>query len=361
MTMDTLHNLRMSVRDKTAFTFDECSSLLIDWIQTFDRSAHGDEIKLFNQMHIAGMALCVVYHTSTKSHNSKYNLAEALCQFANRILLTSVEIQDMTWQQTIDVISTIQIEFNTLFEPREGGGFTCCVKMQRMIIELMARLGFFLTHSWRCTQKEENEANLDLIQGVTNIDADGWHSVRPDSIIQALDALHAIATASWLILSAQSIPASDEPLLPIHSYHREASLDDFYTMSQIADCPMGAVTQYKHQFRHLFHSTSQVVFYHYPDYSRKKQLPMASLIKEDAEAIAVLPLIQQIAPTIPVIFEHTGAGLKTLHEKNAWQWVVLGGVVLLVDSNMRVYHGDPRRLLEFSQNSSSDESDDDFS
>lgn len=74
---------------------------------------------------------------------------------------------------------------------------------------------------------------------------------------------------------------------------------------------------------------------------------MAQLHETEVDPIALLPLIMQIDPTIPVLHEHTGFGLKAVHAKTKWQWVVVGKVVLLSDENLRVYHADPRELFVY--------------
>jgi len=349
MKSQTISRLHTVLSEDVTPTYNECCSMLLSWITEFDRSEHAKGDSLLNDMHVVGMGMCSAFARFKQSSSENYNLVEALCHFADRIVLCEDAISEMSWQQIADVVTTLQIEFHTLFEPKKRGGFSCCVKMQRLVIELMARLGFFLSRTWRRTNTEEEEVSLDVAHGVFDIDADGWQRVRDDSVVQVLDGLHAIAAGSWLILAAQSIPGKQDKLVDLQNFHREASLDDFYEISQIADTPMGAITQYKHKFRHLFHSTSQVVFYHYPTYSRRKQLSMDDLQAADAEPIALLPLIMQAAPTIPIIHEHTGAGLQAVHARNKWQFVVVGKIVLLSDSAMRIYHGDLRKLLAFAE------------
>lgn len=349
MKSQTISRLHTVLSEDVTPTYNECCSMILSWITEFDRSEHPNAESLLNDMHVVGMGMCSAFSRYKNSSMENYNLVEALCHFADRIVLCETPISDMSWQQITDVVTTLQIEFHTLFEPKKRGGFTCCVKMQRLVIELMARLGFFLSRTWRSTANKENEISVDVAHGVFEVDSEGWQKVRDDSVVQVLDGLHAIAAGSWLILAAQVVPGKQDKLVDIQNYHREASLDDFYEISQIADTPTGAITQYKHKFRHLFHSTSQVVFYHYPSYSRRKQLVMEDLLKKDAEPIALLPLIMQAAPTIPVIHEHTGMGLEAVHARHKWQFVVVGKIVLLSDSAMRIYHADLRRLLAFAE------------
>lgn len=343
----TLLQLQDALTHHTHVSLDECSKLLVFWLQNFDRSAQPADDTLFNHMHIVGMALCAVVHNTMTMEPQQYDFITALGHFAPRIALCSVPIREMSWRQLSDVVATLQIEFGTLFEPKARGGFHCCVKIQRLLLELLARLGFYFTHDWK--SDHATEGTMEELQGMVHTNEEGWMSICDDQKVQILDAIHCMGSASWFMLSANAVPDPSSELNELHNYHREASLDEFYTLSELADCPVGAVVQYAHKFRHLFHSSSQVIFFHFPSYVRPKQVPLNALRADNADAIAVLPLLQQISPTIPVLHEHTGAGFAEVHAKNKWQWVVFGKVVLLSDSNMKVYHGNVRCLLAYTE------------
>lgn len=343
----TLLQLQAALKEHAHVPLDECSKLLVCWLQDFDRSVQPADDTLFNQMHVVGMALCAVVQQTMTMEPQQYDFISALGHFAPRIALSSVPICEMSWRQVSDVVATLQIEFGTLFEPKARGGFHCCVKIQRLLLELMSRVGFYLTRDWKAAPA--SEGTLEELQGIAHTDAEGWMSICDDQKVQILDAIHSLGSASWFMLSAQAVPEPTHDLIDLHNHHREASLDEFYTMSEVADTPVGAVVQYAHKFRHLFHSTSQVIFYHFPSYVRRKQVSLSALQADTAEAIAVLPLLQQIDPTIPVLHEHTGAGFREMHAKSKWQWVVFGKVVLLSDSNMKVYHGNVRHLLAYTE------------
>ena len=61
--------------------------------------------------------------------------------------------------------------------------------------------------------------------------------------------------------------------------------------------------------------------------------------------LLLLPLLQQLHPTVPVLFEHTAAGLRTAHDRQPFAWVVLGPFVVLVNSSMQSYCSDDLRAL----------------
>ena len=126
------------------------------------------------------------------------------------------------------------------------------------------------------------------------------------------------------------------------------------TTSQIVDTPWGAVSQYKHKFQHLFHSTSQVVYFHFPNYLRRKQIPLQELNRADADNVNVLPLLMQVHPDIKVTFEHTGLALRSHHAASRWQWVVVGAFVFLTDERLQVWFGDVRQLAAFARDENRD-------
>jgi hypothetical protein len=113
-----------------------------------------------------------------------------------------------------------------------------------------------------------------------------------------------------------------------------------------SDCVVGTIAQYAHRFAHLFHSVSQAVYYNFPSYARQTQLPLAALQRANAPAVNVLPLLTELSPDIPVLFEHTGAGCRAQHARHRWSWVLWSRFVLLVDADMRSYvAADARTLL----------------
>lgn len=50
----------------------------------------------------------------------------------------------------------------------------------------------------------------------------------------------------------------------------------------------------------------------------------------------LLPLLLELAPHVPVLYEHTGAGHAPTHAQHEWAWVLWAGFVLLVDAKMQV-------------------------
>lgn len=355
-------------------------TLLLSWLRTFNMSAEPLKDKIVNPGHVYGQALSTYAYTVYRDDLASFNLQESLGSYSALVCMHDEALCKMSWQQTQDVLMSLQIHFTQFFEFKDDLGEKCCecaVDLKQIMTLLFARLGFFAMHKWRddadkglgkgnnggpaqakaktpASSSTALDTSVEVMHGVVDIDEHGWKHVREESMVFVLDALHAMFVAHDFFLSAQPILfQGDEGArhnLPIFlfNHHREASLDDFYDLSMMADCPIGSILQYKHRFRYLFHSVSQVIFFHYPTYERQKQLSMDSLHEADVPGINLLPLLMQVKTEIPVLTEHTGLGNASIHAKHEWCWALFGKVVLLVNKNMEVlYAKDLRHLMLF--------------
>ena len=67
---------------------------------------------------------------------------------------------------------------------------------------------------------------------------------------------------------------------------------------------------------------------------QRKQVALSALQAQEAEPIALLPLLMQVQPDMKVLHEHTGIGHKHTHSQNKWHWSVVGNRVLLPNPHM---------------------------
>ncbi len=128
------------------------------------------------------------------------------------------------------------------------------------------------------------------MHGLLDVDADGFCSVRAETIVQLLNGLHSMYCLHSLLTRVLVAPPAE--CEELHAHHSEASNETFFTYSMISDCVVGSITQYAHRFTHLFHSVSQVVYYNFPSYNRQTQLQLEELRRADAPAVNVLPFPQ---------------------------------------------------------------------
>jgi hypothetical protein len=316
-----------------------CCMLLETWLEYMDPNQELAKHSHVNDAHVFGTALASCLYSALGEELSQFDLHTALGEHAQRICMQQEPLHTHSYQQPLDVVLSLQIEFAKLYTDEPDGAVACEVDVQMVLLMLFAQLGSFLGHRWR-----DAGESLQLVQGVVEVGEDGWHRVSVQSAVGVLDAMHAMLVASRLIAKAECLHAGEVPPL-VYNFHREASLDDFYDLSTAADCPIGAILQYKHRFRYLFHSVSQVVYFHYPSYQRRKQMTLEELQAPNAPAIHLLPLLTQVCVDIPVLAEHSGLGLRSRHAGQPWAWAVVAQRVLLMDDAMRVFCARDLRTL----------------
>jgi hypothetical protein len=317
-----------------------CCVLLDTWLEHLDPNQELCNHKHSNDTHTFGIALSTCLHAALHEELLRFDLQAALDTHAARVCMHSEPLHTLSFQQTQETLLSLQIEFAKLYGQAADGAIVSDVDVQMVLLMLFAQLGAFLGHRWR-----ESSESLQIVQGVLEVDEEGWCRVSPQSATAALDAVHAMLVASRLLAKAECVETADPPPSLIYNFHREASLDDFYDVSTAADCPVGAILQYKHRFRFLFHSVSQVVYFHYPSYQRRKQLALEELQATNAPHLHLLPLLAQVVADIPIVAEHSGLGLRSTHTRHPWAWAVLAQRVLLVDSDMRVFCARDLRTL----------------
>ena len=79
------------------------------------------------------------------------------------------------------------------------------------------------------------------------------------------------------------------------------------------------------------------MYFHQPTYKRPRQLEFANIVSMSARDVNVLPMISQLKPDVPVLFEHTGACNSTACSAAPWSWLVIHRHIVLCDSNGKYY------------------------
>lgn len=289
----------------------------------------------WNTAQVIGQALCVLFHAHNIPVKDTPPLTDLFGANEARINVTGKDhMHEMTWREVSDVVTALQHEFAHVFQFEDGRGFCSDIDVEFSLACVMKHVGLFLGSEWSPTECEE----ADVVGGILECASDGRVRVAQASACDMLNVLHVLMNLSRLLKKAVPVPAtSDGRVLDMHNNHREASLDDFYYYSMIVDLVPGAIVQYQQQFRHLFHSVSQVIYFHYPSYHRRKQLGMHEIRSRDAQAEHLLPLLLQLHPTVPIFCEHTGMGLWSVHSKQKFSFVLCSHFCLLVEQDMKVF------------------------
>lgn len=119
----------------------------------------------------------------------------------------------------------------------------------------------------------------------------------------------------------------------IKLHHILAASDDFSRLSMHWDLMPAARLNYVHDFRGLFNCISQVVYFHNPQYERRKQerkdVDAVSKGSGQIEMIQLLPCYMQLHPDILVEHEDTCIFAPSHHEKQKWAWLIMGRKIYL--------------------------------
>lgn len=369
------------------------------WAQEYDRAEKLDAVDGCNRAHVLGGALCILLHRCAELEKGAYDLGGALGPARARVLLCEKRLVDYDIEDLLNFVTALQLEFVSLYTLQESAatddgeaGYWALVNTEDICVRAMAQLGACLavqhklpvlpvstrsTLSALDTLPEVADAlshappnalpdslspalpasmPASVVRGLVEVDSEGYCSPRIDTVVGLLDALHSVYSLHALLTRATFVPRVAETLLPpqevvqVHAHHREASNETFFSHSMTSDCVVGSIAQYAHRFAHLFHSVSQTIYYNYPTYARQTQISLALLQKENARPVNLLPLLTELRPDIPVLFEHTGAGWRPQHAKQRWSWVLWSNFVVLVGSDMHAYvAADVRTLLSVAQ------------
>ena len=308
-------------------------SVLEKWIEycLLTESTENKEcLQEFTEMQIVGLTLCELLHTYY--HAPTTNMQDILGEHMDQIILTQSPVEKFTWQEIVDTLTTLQLEMKNFLHFNETG-YHISIDLSVMAMLLMKRVGFFVKYKVSVDTSCDT-TNTEVAHGILERIDDTWAHVHVKSLCEFLTGLNALLSIVNFALNAKMLSVTHDATetIQLRNHHREASLDDFYQISMICDLLPGSIVQYKNKFSHLFHSISQVVYFHYPQYARKVQAPLDVITSDKSLGANVLPLLMQFQPDIPVLFEHTGAAKQAAHAKHKWSWCCFSNVILLVSA-----------------------------
>lgn len=327
----------------------EVEEMTETWLTQFNRTQALHDGVSYNEMHAYGIGVCALLHRTNSSVLSLYDPEEELEELKDKLFIDDCVLNDMSCTQLQDVVTSVQIEFASLFESSASGAHVCKIDLPTLMRCVMQRLGALLCNKFRSSRAEDVEK--EGLNPCLSVNEQGWCEVREEAVRALLLGIHVILVTHRLLSKATHVPRYEESPPEEETprdYHREASLDEFYELDMIMTVPLGSIVQYRDKFRYLFHSVSQVVYFHFPSFQRSRQLSMLELEHPDTHSKSILPLLLQIDPTIPILYEHTGAGCLAIHAEQKYSWTVLGPFVILTDAEMNSFTAkDIRTLLQF--------------
>lgn len=333
--------------DEKEITLPIVFDMICPWLVECDRAASTQNGP--NDMRAVGLGICAVLYL----HDVQIPLSD-LSHIT--ISIKNQAISTMSLRDLQVFVGNLQLQFMSLYT-WHSNRFHAHVDIASIALHVMKRIGF-----WTCNEFEAECADSHLKE-LSDVNG-GYLQVRFEEVECLLDVIHTLLGTHRLLVNAKGIEAAHN--IELFPHHREASTETWWEISIVTDCPIGSIIQYKNKFRALFHSVSQVIYFHYPSYSRQRQIPLEevtsisqiSMVEEGDEGglakatkhmldcqINILPLLLQVEPDATLLFEHTGAGHRPTLAKNAWNWVIMGRFVLLIDRHMNVYTANDLRSL----------------
>lgn len=318
------------------------------WLTTLDR---GEDVLLevgreqgFNAMHVCGMCFASDLHNLKMNSYNNYSIEDSVYKHCVRMRVTNTPLQEMTWQELVDFSSSLQLEFSNIItrvKTRDRVSYHSKVDVGELIVMMLCRFGFFVRNEWPAAM-----ANIEYMQSV-QCDDYTVAQVASQHIAQFLDVIHSTASVAMMILWSVNVSGEDsledskvlEISKDLSEHHREVSLDNFYEMSMVSDLRLASIVQYKHRHQEVFHSISQVVYFNWPAYARRKQKKFDEIVAAPSD-VHLLPLLHEMYPEIPILYEHTGALNQQAHAKHKLAWVCWSEYIFLVSDTLSIFCGD---------------------
>lgn len=267
-----------------------------EWVWGCD--LHAPLAPHFNRCHLLGLLMA---RYKALFHPAAMDLR--LAALFPTIVHGSVMVADLSLRQLRDAAEDLQLHWAAYTEDWDGA--------------ITALDGLFARFGALCLTERQHD---DL----TALDAEAPLRVGRAALRRFTALFCVLYRHAHLATTALDATAPPAPNPHIQSYHVQAGLEAFYLHAMHADLPPAARILYKQDFAGMYHCVTQVVYYHYPSYERRRQKDLQA-IREGASSVHALSAALELHPTIPVVMEDEP-------RPPGWHWVLLGsGRVYLID------------------------------
>jgi len=297
----SLAELNRRLEEGTPF-LDE--SLWRQWL--WDCDLHEPLAPSFNKCHLLG--LLVARHRA-KFQSSEVRLGDALPNIVHPSAMSS----ELTLRQLRDAVEDLQVHWADHCKCGDG------------LVDALDAL-------W-CRFGSLNLGENQCLDDLASLDPETPHRMS-DACLRRFTVLFCVLFRH-LELEAACVHVDTPPPddLDIQNYHRQAGLDAFNEHAMYSDLPPAARITYKQDFAGMYHSITQVVYFHYPDYARKRQVSLGD-IRTGKHHLHCLSVALELRPDIPVWMEDDAWG-------GTWGWVLLpGGKIYLMSKDRAVFSAD---------------------
>ena len=329
-----------------AWTDDECASTWHSWLWGSDCNALPmEQCCDMSRMHGWGV-LCCIREANAPGPMYQQSLVEilpelpavhlhgdtAIYQFSLRELMDQIECMQLNWGQIVGELITDEPD-----EPDRKGA-------ERLLRAIMARVGFIATHAFETSNAENGYEGfvLDDPQHTSVLpNSHNMSIISRKSLRQVICVLLGLARVQDIVQRSVHVPVQSPEkqartvLDALKQHHIEASMDFFNCLQQMTQLAPGMRLAYRTNFSGMYNDVSQVIYFHFPKFARQPQLSLRDI---PGHMTNLLPLIRELLPDVPVIFDDDSQipNLTTVNSNNnnsEWVWLVSCGSVFLVEPN----------------------------
>ena len=278
-----------------------------------------------NEMHALGILACLGEHPRAAASNALYGVpwnASTVGGPAIIHLHPSTPPFALSVRGLLDQLECMQLHWGPIIA---DWGPTLA---RRALRALMARLGDIAHHAYPIGM--DNDV-LDDMQHATPLNTE-LGVISRGSLRQGVCVLFALLRVCDVVEWAKPCPAlPPKAVASVHGvlrqHHTEASIDTFNLLQQMMYLAPGQRLAYRTLFAGMYNDVSQVVYYHHPRFQRKPQIELARI---PDMPINMLPLITQLLPEIPIVYDDDNHAPQ-LGANAEWGWLVCCGAIFLLE------------------------------
>ena len=277
-----------------------------------------------NLNHGLGLLNCVIMnkiYTLPKDNGSICDLLP----HTPLVHLSKRPVLELNQRQLFDQVECLQLSWGVVVGNHEHLPGRC----ELVISLLMARLGHLTQRAYSASSSDLNfdDYKVELPRSAcaaAGSGGGGGGGASSSSIISPLQTtpvIYCIVTRKFIrrlvclflvllrslkiITDAQIADDLEEKRIEdlkgvFQQHHVESSEDTFMLLQQMVHLAPGMRLVYRTEFAGMYNDVSQVIYCHYPNFSRTPALPL-NLISESS--IQTLPLVCQLLPQIPIYYD----------------------------------------------------------
>lgn len=303
--LDELHAKQIKLPDK----------IMDFWLWKTD-PCEGCSLECFlNLNHLIG--LVIVRHMALEDNASEDRVRGGIMQ--------DIPVSQYTLRNLVDAVQFLQYEWNSKGLVNNPGA-------KVFLSACMRRLGT-LAMTGGPREIMDHEGSVDEVPA-----GDGMHPLR-----MSLSSIRRMLCVFLCIHRHIRVKEKSTPLPPVEGenrltralpHHIYGSEDMYIEMSYHHDLMVGAKMTYMHDFQAMYHTISQVIYYHNPDYKLPPRVVNVDAVNDgvDAQGCALnaantFPAFLQMYPEVKILFEESAFDITA--KPDGYSLLILGANVYL--------------------------------